>query len=104
MPLYDFHCRACDAHFEELASPDCTGGEHCPSCGSNDTERMLSAHCQIPGSGPNRIPGSLLRGGGARMEKVPMPRKAMPANPAPQHNAGCGSAGGCAGCPGSSKS
>jgi putative FmdB family regulatory protein len=40
MPLYDFHCRACQAGFEAQVpygrTPDC------PQCGAGDTERKLS--------------------------------------------------------------
>ncbi|WBF68158.1 zinc ribbon domain-containing protein [Desulfovibrio subterraneus] len=99
MPLYDFMCRDCGEIFEEIASPDCTGGEPCPSCGSKQTDRRLSAHCAIPGSGVNRLPSGLLRGGGAKMEKVPMPKKAIPQRP---KTGGCPSAGGCPGAGGCS--
>ncbi|UZP68429.1 zinc ribbon domain-containing protein [Desulfovibrio mangrovi] len=98
MPLYDFMCRKCGEIFEEITAPDCTGGEPCPACGSVETDRKLSAHCAIPGSGVNRIPGSLQRGGGAKMEKVPMPKKPIPQRPkaaaCPKAGA-CPSAGGC---------
>lgn len=96
MPLYDFQCSECGNEFEELAAPDCTGGERCPSCGSTETERQLSAHCQIPGTGPNRVPGGLLRGGGAKVEKVPLRTKPLK-KPIPK-TAGCGRPGGCGGC------
>ncbi|GFM35850.1 FmdB family zinc ribbon protein [Desulfovibrio psychrotolerans] len=101
MPLYDFECRVCGGQFEELAHPDSTGGETCPACGSTDTERRLSAHSPLPGSGTNRVPGSLLRGGGAKMENVPMPKlkKPIPKRPVIRPG-GCGSPGGCGGCSG----
>ncbi|MEK8033369.1 zinc ribbon domain-containing protein [Ideonella sp. DXS29W] len=40
MPLYDFHCRACQAGFELLVR----GGAapQCPACGSTDLERAIS--------------------------------------------------------------
>jgi len=96
MPLYDFECQKCNEVFEEIASSDCTSGETCPACGSTDTVRMLCAPSPIPGSGVNRIPSTLMRGGGAKFEKVPMPKK-----PIPKSKPVCPS-GGCGGCPGSS--
>ena len=40
MPLYDFHCRACEARFEARTPAD--GLARCPDCGSEETERLLS--------------------------------------------------------------
>lgn len=42
MPLYDFTCTACGAHFEDITSPEevCPP---CPACGSAATERLMSA-------------------------------------------------------------
>ncbi len=93
MPLYDFLCRACGDCFEEIADPDCTSGEPCPSCGSTETERQMSAHSPIPGSGTNRLPASLKRGGGAKMEQVPQKKLKKPI-PKPV----CHRPGGCSGC------
>lgn len=91
MPLYDFECRKCGERFEDIADVDCTGGEVCPNCASTETTKLMSAHGPLPGSGPNRIPGSLLRGGGAKMERVNLPPR--PKN-APSGCSGCPS-GGC---------
>ena len=41
MPLYDFVCRACHAQFEALVRPGTT--TLCPSCQSQDLERLLSS-------------------------------------------------------------
>ena len=41
MPLYDFHCRACQKTFEVLVRPG-SGAPTCPSCQSTDLERQLS--------------------------------------------------------------
>ena len=41
MPLYDFSCHACGQQFEALVRrPDTKPA--CPSCGSDDLERLLS--------------------------------------------------------------
>jgi putative FmdB family regulatory protein len=48
MPLYDFRCHACGATFEERTPAGELAG--CPSCGSKDTERLLS-----PFAGPFTI-------------------------------------------------
>ena len=40
MPLYDFHCRACQHRFEALVRPG--GTPACPACQSTDLERQLS--------------------------------------------------------------
>jgi putative FmdB family regulatory protein len=40
MPLYDFRCRACGARFEERTAASEVAP--CPSCGSEETERLLS--------------------------------------------------------------
>ena len=40
MPLYDYHCKACDATFERLVR---TGtAPTCPHCGAVDLERAVS--------------------------------------------------------------
>ncbi len=57
MPLYDFHCSACDTAFEEYTPADAPPAP-CPACGSADTERVISGF-----AGPfNRRP----QGGDAR--------------------------------------
>lgn len=40
MPLYDFRCHACGATFEERTPADARA--RCPSCGAEETERLLS--------------------------------------------------------------
>jgi putative FmdB family regulatory protein len=40
MPLYDYHCAACDKAFELLVrSADVPA---CPSCGTQDIQRLVS--------------------------------------------------------------
>jgi putative FmdB family regulatory protein len=41
VPLFDFHCRGCEHEFEALVRTGET--PVCPSCGSADLERLLSA-------------------------------------------------------------
>ena len=43
MPIYDFHCRACDHEFEALVRPQDQEPPKCPSCQSVDLERLLSS-------------------------------------------------------------
>jgi len=40
MPIYEYSCRACDHEFEEFVRGDETPA--CPSCQSEDLERLLS--------------------------------------------------------------
>ena len=42
MPLYDFKCRACGHEFEGLVLPARTPPP-CPSCKSQDLERLISS-------------------------------------------------------------
>jgi putative FmdB family regulatory protein len=48
LPIYEFECRSCEHHFEELVkvngSPAAlTAPLPCPDCGSTDTARLMSA-------------------------------------------------------------
>jgi putative FmdB family regulatory protein len=40
MPLYDYHCKACDTSFELLVRAATIPA--CPGCGSKDLERAVS--------------------------------------------------------------
>ena len=40
MPLYDYHCKACDADFELLVRTSTV--PTCPQCGATDLERAVS--------------------------------------------------------------
>lgn len=40
MPLYDYHCPACDSTFELLVRSDTV--PTCPGCGSQSLERQVS--------------------------------------------------------------
>jgi putative FmdB family regulatory protein len=41
VPIYDFACVTCDEKFEELVRSDAPPPA-CPSCGNEETERLLS--------------------------------------------------------------
>ena len=83
MPIYDFYCPQCQQTFEELASPDKTAP--CPHCGSNATERRVSAPSPLKtGAFPYKV-GPL----------HPLAKK-MAASAAGGAG-GCGAAGGCGG-------
>jgi putative FmdB family regulatory protein len=48
MPIFDYHCSACDAHFERLVRGDTQVA--CPSCESTKVERLMSVPAR-PASG-----------------------------------------------------
>lgn len=50
MPLFDYHCKACDADFELLVRSSTVPA--CPHCGSADLQKAVSRiapHGKIPG-------------------------------------------------------
>lgn len=56
MPLYDYLCLDCTKISELLV----TGADEtpaCPSCGSTDLKKMLSAHSSLSGSRTSSFPG-----------------------------------------------
>ncbi len=55
MPLYDFHCEACDNTFEAVTPPGASAP--CPQCGAAEARRVWSAPAT------SRTPG--LRGAAA---------------------------------------
>ena len=40
MPIYEYHCKACNSTFEELVFGDETPS--CPKCKSMETEKLIS--------------------------------------------------------------
>ena len=42
MPIYEFVCRDCGAHFEHMQSFSATALPSCPTCGSQHVGRLLS--------------------------------------------------------------
>ena len=92
MPLYDFECSKCGVVFEEIVAAGSDEVPACPQCGCGDTCKCMSCHCSIPGTGKDRLPGSLLRGRPSKMEQVPVVNK--PATPSPCGGCAGGSCGG----------
>ena len=52
MPIYEFKCAKCGSVFEELilSAKKYADELNCPSCGSPDTEKLISA-AAVPASG-----------------------------------------------------
>lgn len=77
MPMYEYQCQDCGMSFEEIAGRD--EAVACPSCGTTNTSRQLSAPSLKTGAAPFKV-------GPVR----PM---------APKRSGGCpgGSCGGCGG-------
>lgn len=48
VPIYDYCCQACDERFDELVRSDAPPPS-CPSCGADDSERLLSTFA-VPNS------------------------------------------------------
>ncbi|MFP4416794.1 MAG: FmdB family zinc ribbon protein [Chitinivibrionales bacterium] len=42
MPIYEYRCKSCGKDFEELVTRDSGQPLPCPSCESNDTEKLMS--------------------------------------------------------------
>jgi len=43
MPIYEFHCRGCGHEFDALVRPQDQEATRCPSCRSEDLERLISS-------------------------------------------------------------
>ncbi|MCK9175940.1 MAG: zinc ribbon domain-containing protein [Desulforhopalus sp.] len=67
MPLYEYKCNSCAKEFEYLTTSVKAAEEvKCPSCGSSDVKKLISAGVVRPGapSGLNTFGGSCGGGGG----------------------------------------
>ena len=55
MPLYDYHCQACDAVFTHLwrtlAAATESSAPACPACGRQETQRVVSRLTVLGGLG-----------------------------------------------------
>jgi putative FmdB family regulatory protein len=79
MPMHDFQCRSCQCEFEELVLKD--EAVKCPTCGSADTNKLMSC-CRFSMGGDNGV------------SKAAQWRA--------QHGAAPSAKSGCAGCSGGS--
>ncbi len=61
MPLYEYKCNACGNDFEELVFSE-PEKVKCPTCGSTDTRRLVSAGCVKTSGGA--LAASAFGGGG----------------------------------------
>jgi putative FmdB family regulatory protein len=62
MPIFDYHCRACEQRFEVLQKADDPPPAACPACGGSAIDKCLSA------------PGFRLKGKGWRKAEAPAPK------------------------------
>ncbi len=56
MPIYEFHCRDCDSHFETLVR-NSSEAAVCKQCGSDHLQKLISAHA-IGSGAPDTACGS----------------------------------------------
>jgi putative FmdB family regulatory protein len=63
MPLHEYECRSCGKQFEELVSLQDESAPACPSCGSLDTARLVSA-CAVRSGGGSQASASACAPGG----------------------------------------
>jgi len=62
MPIYEYECKDCGEHFEELMPVGAEDTPACPSCMSTNTEKQLSLFGSI-GSGSSSSGSSCSRSG-----------------------------------------
>jgi putative FmdB family regulatory protein len=54
MPIFEYHCKACQTHFEEIRKvAEKDQKAPCPKCASSETERLLSRFA-VAGQGDQR--------------------------------------------------
>ncbi|MDZ7360692.1 MAG: zinc ribbon domain-containing protein [candidate division KSB1 bacterium] len=42
MPIYEYYCQSCEKRFEELVFETKPAVVHCPECGTQEVNRLLS--------------------------------------------------------------
>jgi putative FmdB family regulatory protein len=42
MPIYEYYCTSCEKRFEELVLEKEPAVVHCPACGANEVNRLIS--------------------------------------------------------------
>jgi putative FmdB family regulatory protein len=77
MPIYEYHCDACQADFEHMATMKARDQKtSCPQCGSSRTARKLSAVAVGSGDKPASSSGHVHSGccccGGGGNRSCPM--------------------------------
>lgn len=70
MPIYEYHCRQCGSRFDFLVLSS-TPPPACPSCSSEDLEKLMSASAVSSGSTQKRA----LKGAKQRTDKVRFERE-----------------------------
>jgi len=64
MPIYEFHCKKCEADFEQLfRTMDAEAKARCPRCGGSRTQRKLSIFGMSVASNRGEAPRSTGRSG-----------------------------------------
>lgn len=62
MPLYEYECNSCGHRFEKLVSISLGSNKQtCPSCGKEDSEKLMSAFSTKSSSSTSSAPS---KGGG----------------------------------------
>lgn len=51
MPIYEYHCRSCGENFSLIQKMNAKEETTCPSCGSTDVEKKISAFACSSGGG-----------------------------------------------------
>lgn len=65
MPLYEFACAGCDGKFERLLSfQSASDGVACPTCGRQETRRLISTFAALSKSGAGGEATSIAGAGG----------------------------------------
>lgn len=62
MPIYEYVCKGCKAHFEELVSLSSPQIVKCKKCGSLDVKKTVSASSIKINDGGSSIPSGALSG------------------------------------------
>ena len=67
MPVYEYLCRNCETKFEELIREGESLLAHCPSCGAEEANRLLSLFAAAGNNGSGKhaaAPADFSAGGG----------------------------------------
>jgi putative FmdB family regulatory protein len=51
MPIYEYYCPSCEKKFEELVFETRVAVVHCPKCGTNEVNRLISLFATAASSG-----------------------------------------------------